>query len=214
MYLQGDGVAKDTRLALQGLRRTILVRRRARWRERTSGLDCVNCLRLELHMSPASSDSASDSEWFQSVPVTDGTAVTLKLSILEAKLGRANRTCICESTHFGKQTLTRLDKQIRGSSTRIGTTASSSFYLRRFAGRKEFASGETALWHQRPEQKEPEEMLPGAPGRTEGGQQGTSPRVADDRGWHLPRNRLLNDRLGSTQGAPMCAVESMSLTTA
>jgi len=38
MYLQGDGVAKDTGLALQGLRRTILVRRRARWRERTSGL--------------------------------------------------------------------------------------------------------------------------------------------------------------------------------
>ena len=80
--------------------------------------------------------------WFQSVPVTNGTAVTLKLSISEAKLGRANRTCICESTHFGKQTLTRLDKQIRGSSTRIGTTASSSFYLKRFAGRKEFASGE------------------------------------------------------------------------
>ena len=74
--------------------------------------------------------------WFHSVPVTNRTAVTLKLSISEAKPGRATRTYICESTHFGKQTLTRLDKQIRGSSTRIGTTASCSFYLRRFAGRK------------------------------------------------------------------------------
>ena len=37
--------------------------------------------------------------------------------------GLTARFCISESTHFGKQPLTRLDKQIRGSSTRIGTTA-------------------------------------------------------------------------------------------
>ena len=126
------------------------------------------------------------------------------MSISEAKLGRANRTCICESTHFGKQTLTRLDKQIRGSSTRIGITASSSFYLRRFAGRKEFASGEAALWHQRPEQKEPEEMLPGAPGRTEGGQQGTYPRIADYRGWTLPRNRHSRPTRSCATGIACC----------
>ena len=47
-------------------------------------------------------------------------------------------------------------------------------------------------------------MLPGAPGRTEGGQQGTSPRVADDQGWTLPRNRHSRPTRNCATGIACC----------